>query len=219
VTGRGRAWHTGTSAPRHCISIANANLGITYWSQGDYAKAIENHAKHLAIAKEVGDRAGEGKAHGDLSNVDRSQGDYVKAIEYHAQDKDEDTDNDYTIDTIDTNNDYTIDDTSTAHLLFLIPPHNPSVPTQAGDHVENAENAQEEEARNPVPIDDRNDTLDVATDPKDDHALAATYSDHHLRPRLHLRRQERRLRRRPLQPRLRQRLRPRHARAGGLELA
>ena len=73
-------------------------------------------------------------------------------------------------------------------LLFLIPPHNhginPSAPTQAGAHVENAENAQEEEARNPVPIDDRKDTLDVATDPKDDHELAATYSDHHPRPRL-----------------------------------
>ena len=129
--------------------------------------------------------------------------------------KDEDTDNDYTIDTIDTNNDYNIDDTATVHLLFLIPPHNPSVPTQAGAHVENAENAQEEEARNPVPIDDRKDTLDVATDPKDDHELAATYSDHHPRPRLHLRRQERR----PPQPRLRQRLRPRHARAGRLALA
>jgi hypothetical protein len=80
--------------------------------------------------------------------------------------KDEDIDNDYTIDTIDTDNDYTIDDTATAHLLFLIPPHNPSVPTQAGAHVENAENAQEEEARNPLPIDDRKDTLDVAHQPQ-----------------------------------------------------
>ena len=64
--------------------------------------------------------------------------------------------------------------------------------TQAGVHVENAENAQEEEARNPLPIDDRKDTLDVATDPKDDNALATTSSAHHPRPRLHLRRQERR---------------------------
>ena len=59
--------------------------------------------------------------------------------------KDEDTENDYTIDTIDNDNDYTIDDTATAPLLFLIPPHNhginPSAPTQAGAHVENAENA------------------------------------------------------------------------------
>ena len=55
--------------------------------------------------------------------------------------KDADTDNDYTTDTIDTDNDYTIDDTTTAHFLFLIPPHKPSAPTQAGAHVENAENA------------------------------------------------------------------------------
>jgi hypothetical protein len=40
--------------------------------------------------------------------------------------------------------------------------------------VENAENAQEEEARNPLPINDRKDTIDVATDPKDDNALATT---------------------------------------------
>jgi hypothetical protein len=31
-------------------------------SQGDFSKAIEYHAQHLAIAKEVGDWAGEGRA-------------------------------------------------------------------------------------------------------------------------------------------------------------
>jgi hypothetical protein len=45
-----------------------------------------------------------------------------------------------------THNDYNVDDTTTAHFLFLIPPHNQdlnaSAPTQAGAHVENAENAQ-----------------------------------------------------------------------------
>ncbi len=62
-------------------------------------------------------------------------------------------------------------------------------------------------------------TLDVATDPKDVNTLAATSSAHHPRPRLQLRRQEQLLRRSPPQPRLRQRLRPRHARVGGLALA
>jgi len=38
---------------------AYGNLGITYYSLGDYAKAIEYHGQHLAIAQEVGDRAGE----------------------------------------------------------------------------------------------------------------------------------------------------------------
>jgi tetratricopeptide (TPR) repeat protein len=40
----------------------------------------------LAIAKEVGDRAGEGKAHGNLGIAYQSLGDCAKAIEYHAQD-------------------------------------------------------------------------------------------------------------------------------------
>jgi tetratricopeptide (TPR) repeat protein len=40
----------------------------------------------LAIAKEVGDRAGEGGAYGNLGNAYRSQGDFAKAIEYHTQD-------------------------------------------------------------------------------------------------------------------------------------
>jgi hypothetical protein len=55
--------------------------------------------------------------------------------------------------------------------------------------VENAENAQEE-ARNPLPIDDRKDALDDAADPKDDNALAATDSAYYYRPRLHLRRND-----------------------------
>ena len=36
---------------------------------GDYQKAIEYHAKDLKIAKEIGDRAGEGRAYGNLGNA------------------------------------------------------------------------------------------------------------------------------------------------------
>ena len=42
------------------------------------------HAVHLTIAKEVGDRAGEGRAYGSLGNAYQSQGDFAKAIEYHT---------------------------------------------------------------------------------------------------------------------------------------
>jgi len=42
--------------------------------------------QHLAIAKEVGNRAGEGKAYGNLGNAYHSLGDFPKAIVYHAQD-------------------------------------------------------------------------------------------------------------------------------------
>ena len=40
----------------------NGNLGNAYQSLGDYRKAIEYHEKRLKIAKEIGDRAGEGRA-------------------------------------------------------------------------------------------------------------------------------------------------------------
>jgi tetratricopeptide (TPR) repeat protein len=38
-----------------------------------------------AIAKEVGDRAGEGRAYANLGNAYESQGDFSQAIEYHTQ--------------------------------------------------------------------------------------------------------------------------------------
>ena len=44
------------------LGRAYGHLGNTYQSQGDFSKAIDHHAQHLAIAKEVGDRAGEGGA-------------------------------------------------------------------------------------------------------------------------------------------------------------
>ena len=37
------------------------------------------------MAKEVGDRAGEGRAYGNLGIVYKSQGDYAKAIENHTR--------------------------------------------------------------------------------------------------------------------------------------
>jgi hypothetical protein len=38
-----------------------------------------------AIAKEVGNRAGEGRAHANLGNAYKSQRDYAKTIEHHTQ--------------------------------------------------------------------------------------------------------------------------------------
>ena len=41
--------------------------------------------RELTVAKEVGDRAGEGGAYGNLGISYKSQGDYCKAIKYHGQ--------------------------------------------------------------------------------------------------------------------------------------
>ena len=47
--------------------------------------AIDNHERDLKIAKEVEDRAGEGRAYANLGNALRSLGDFKKAIEYHER--------------------------------------------------------------------------------------------------------------------------------------
>ena len=60
-------------------------LGNAHLSLGDFFQAIECHTQHLAIAREVGDRAGEGRAYGGLGNAHDSLGDFSQAIEYqHA---------------------------------------------------------------------------------------------------------------------------------------
>jgi len=46
---------------------------------------IEDLKKHLSVAKEVGDRAGEGTAYCNLGNAYRRQGKFQEAIEYHNQ--------------------------------------------------------------------------------------------------------------------------------------
>ena len=52
---------------------------------GDFRKAIEYHEKHLKIAIEIGDRAGEGRAYGNIGNAFHSLGHFRKAIEYHEE--------------------------------------------------------------------------------------------------------------------------------------
>ena len=78
-----KAWKAGHKG--ECVAAARASTG-TAAALRDFSKAIEYHTQCLAIAKEVGDRAGEGRAYGSLGNAYRSHGDYAKAIEYHSQD-------------------------------------------------------------------------------------------------------------------------------------
>ena len=63
------------------IGFAFHYLGNACQSLGDFRKAIECHEIHLEIAIEVGDRKGEGNAHGNLGNAYQSLGDFRKAIE------------------------------------------------------------------------------------------------------------------------------------------
>jgi tetratricopeptide (TPR) repeat protein len=58
-------------------------LGNSFDSLGQFEKAVEYHQKHFAIAKEVGDRAGQGRAYGNLGIAFKSLGQFEKAVEYH----------------------------------------------------------------------------------------------------------------------------------------
>ncbi|CAH3165995.1 unnamed protein product, partial [Pocillopora meandrina] len=57
---------------------------IDLYNQGK--EAIEYNNLHLKIAKEVGDKHGEGNAYGNLGNAYDRLGDFKKAIEYHNLD-------------------------------------------------------------------------------------------------------------------------------------
>jgi len=57
-----------TSMPGYA-SFVYCTLGNTHNALGTFAKAIEYHMEHLTMAKEVGDRAGEGMAYGNLGNA------------------------------------------------------------------------------------------------------------------------------------------------------
>jgi len=73
-----------TSRPS-AVSWVYCTLGNAFQSLGNISKAIEYHTEHLTIAKEVGDRAGEGAAYGNLGNAYQLQGDFSKAIEYQKK--------------------------------------------------------------------------------------------------------------------------------------
>ena len=50
------------------------------------SQAIEYHNPELTIAKELGDRDGEGTAYCNLGIASQSLGNFKQAIEYHSQD-------------------------------------------------------------------------------------------------------------------------------------
>ncbi|KEI69117.1 hypothetical protein A19Y_4470 [Planktothrix agardhii NIVA-CYA 126/8] len=60
-------------------------MGNAYYSLGQYQKAIEFHQQSLTIAREIGDRNGEGNNLNNLGNAYHSLGQYQKAIEFYQQ--------------------------------------------------------------------------------------------------------------------------------------
>ena len=64
---------------------APVNLGLAYYSLGNYAKAIEYSQQSLAIFREIKDRNGERVALCTLGAAYTPVGDYAKVIEYSQQ--------------------------------------------------------------------------------------------------------------------------------------
>lgn len=58
------------------------SLGNTYTLLRDYDKAIEYHLRHLAIAQQLSDRVGEGRAYWSISNAYASMGRNEDALQY-----------------------------------------------------------------------------------------------------------------------------------------
>ena len=60
-------------------------LGSDYESLGDFQGAIEHYKQSLSIAKEVGNRWGEGNTYASLGCAYRSLKQFQQAIEYHKK--------------------------------------------------------------------------------------------------------------------------------------
>lgn len=52
---------------------------------GEYDAALKLHQAHLAIARNLQDRAGMGRAYGNIGNAYSAAGFYESAIKYHKQ--------------------------------------------------------------------------------------------------------------------------------------
>jgi tetratricopeptide (TPR) repeat protein len=74
-----------TGAVRQGEEKALRGLGATYYSLGDYPKAIEFQQQHLAIAREIGDRDGEAIGLNNLADTLEKQNQPALAIVFYKQ--------------------------------------------------------------------------------------------------------------------------------------
>ena len=80
--------------PEHCKSrletrqvkdVVTAISVTVYNSLEQYDKAIQHHEKNRNIAKQIGDKAGEGRSYSNLGNCYNSLEQYDKAIQHHER--------------------------------------------------------------------------------------------------------------------------------------
>jgi CHAT domain-containing protein len=61
------------------------NIGNVYKALGNYAQALEQYQKSMAIREAIGDKAGIARSLHNLGNVQMVQGDYAQALKYLQQ--------------------------------------------------------------------------------------------------------------------------------------
>ena len=64
------------------IASSYHNIGLVYYYQGDYPKALDCYLKALKMAEELGDKEGIANRLGNIGLVYSNQGDYPKALDY-----------------------------------------------------------------------------------------------------------------------------------------
>lgn len=67
----------------HLLTISKSVIKKLF--QGEYDAALKLHQAHLAIARNLQDRAGMGRAYGNIGNAYSAAGFYESAIKYHKQ--------------------------------------------------------------------------------------------------------------------------------------
>ncbi|RMX39029.1 hypothetical protein pdam_00021495 [Pocillopora damicornis] len=74
-----------TNSELNVITNSSSNLGNAYQGLGQFKTTIQHHQRHLEIAQEVGDKAGEGRSYCNLGNAYQSLGQFKTAIQYHRR--------------------------------------------------------------------------------------------------------------------------------------
>src|SRR5205823_3574876 len=70
----------------HVLNVTHLrNLGSCHYSLGEYRRAIELDTQALAIARDTGNRPGEGDSLGNLGACHHGLGEYRRAIELYTQ--------------------------------------------------------------------------------------------------------------------------------------
>ncbi|MGK7928781.1 MAG: tetratricopeptide repeat protein [Spirulina sp.] len=80
-----RVWQQANVKENWKYTASLIDLGNAYDSLGDYEKTIDYYQQSLTIAREIGDRSGEGGSLCNIGNTYHTLGQYQKALEYYEQ--------------------------------------------------------------------------------------------------------------------------------------